>query len=45
MNTRKKKQQVIKKKSNIKIYYKLNKEFRANGVTLSIKTRPKFFDE
>ena len=36
---------MLLKKSKIKICYKLNKEFRANGVTLSIKTRPKFFDE
>ena len=38
-----KKKNFIKKKSNIKICYKLNKEFSTDGVTLSVKARPKLF--
>ena len=35
-----------KKKGNIKICYKLNKEFSTDGVTLSVEARPlQFFDE
>ena len=39
------KQKFIKKGGNIKICYKLNKEFSTDGVTLSVKARPQFFDE
>ena len=40
-----KKNKVIEKKGNIKICYKLNKEFSTDRVTLSVKARPQFFDE
>ena len=40
-----KKNTSLKKGGNIKICYKLNKEFSTDGVTLSVKARPQFFDE
>ena len=39
------KQQFIKKGGNIKMSYKLNKEFSIDGVTLSVQAMPQFFDE
>ena len=38
------KQQFIKKKSYTK-WYKLNKGLSTDGVTLSVKARPQFFDK
>ena len=35
----------MKKKGNINICYKLNKEFSTDGVTLSVEAKPQFFDE